>query len=130
MFNIGTGREVSVLELYDLCRRAAGSTPRRFTLPRASASSSGASSIRRRAAAELGFMAMVELEDGLAGDLGLGSRVELSLTARSEGVSPRTRESNRAWITRSPLPMLSSAPGGSPPTSRERSPWPSSCCSS
>jgi UDP-glucose 4-epimerase len=65
VFNIGTGREVSVVELYDLCRQAAGSgaeavhdPPRLGELQR-SVLDPG------RAAAELGFMAMVSLEDGL-----------------------------------------------------------------
>ena len=65
VFNVGTGRETSVVELYELCAKVAGSdTPaehaparlgelqRRFLDP-------------ARAAHELGFTAMVELEDGL-----------------------------------------------------------------
>jgi UDP-glucose 4-epimerase len=65
VFNIGTGREVSVVELYDLCRQAAGSgaeavhDPARLGELQQSVLDPG------RAAAELGFMAMVNLEDGL-----------------------------------------------------------------
>jgi UDP-glucose 4-epimerase len=65
VFNIGTGREVSVLELYELCRQTAGSSidaihdpPRLGELQRSVLDPA-------RAAAELGFMAMVGLEDGL-----------------------------------------------------------------
>ncbi len=65
MFNIGTGREVSVVELYELCRQVAGSStdavhdaPRLGELQRSALDPS-------RAAAELGFTPMVGLEDGL-----------------------------------------------------------------
>jgi UDP-glucose 4-epimerase len=66
VFNIATGREVSVLELYEQCRRTAGSSQEpRHDEPRLG-------DLRRSvldpslAAAELGFAPMVELEDGLA----------------------------------------------------------------
>ena len=65
VFNIGTGREVSVVELYELCRQVAGSSidavhdaPRLGELQRSSLDPG-------RAAAELGFTPMVALEDGL-----------------------------------------------------------------
>jgi UDP-glucose 4-epimerase len=66
VFNIGTGREVSVNELYELCRQAAGSDaaavhdPARLGELQRSVLDPGL------AATQLGFMAMVALEDGLA----------------------------------------------------------------
>jgi UDP-glucose 4-epimerase len=65
VFNVGTGRETSVLELFDLCRGVAGSAlaaehgPARLGELQRSVLDPG------RAAAELGFRAMVDLEDGL-----------------------------------------------------------------
>ena len=65
IFNVGTGRETSVVELYELCRSVAGSDadavhaePRLGELRRSSLDPS-------RAASELGFVAMVELDNGL-----------------------------------------------------------------
>ena len=65
VFNVGTGRETSVVELYELCARVAGSdvaaehaTARLGELQRSFLDPT-------RAASELGFTAMVELEDGL-----------------------------------------------------------------
>jgi UDP-glucose 4-epimerase len=65
IFNVGTGRETSVVDLYDLCRRVAGSEteavhaePRLGELQRSSLDP-------MLAASELGFVAMVGLEDGL-----------------------------------------------------------------
>jgi len=65
VFNVGTGRETSVTELYELCARVAGSdTPAEYAPPRRG-------ELQRsfldtaRAAESLGFMAMVDLEDGL-----------------------------------------------------------------
>jgi UDP-glucose 4-epimerase len=65
IFNVGTGKETSVLELYELCRRVAGSD--------VSATHAGArlGELQRsvldpsRAAEVLGFSAFVDLEDGL-----------------------------------------------------------------
>jgi UDP-glucose 4-epimerase len=66
VFNVGTGRETSVLELYEGCRRASGvdlepefAEPRLGELDRSALDP-------ERAAAELGFRAQVSLEDGLA----------------------------------------------------------------
>jgi UDP-glucose 4-epimerase len=65
VFNIGTGRETSVLELYDLCRRAAGSDAEAVQAP------ARAGELLRNvldpslAADTLGFMPLVGLEDGL-----------------------------------------------------------------
>ena len=65
VFNVGTGRETSVVELYELCAKVAGSdTPAEHAHARLG-------ELQRsfldpeRAAHELGFSAMVELEDGL-----------------------------------------------------------------
>ena len=65
VFNVGTGRETSVADLYELCARVAGSdTPpeyapaRRGELQRSFLDTT-------RAAESLGFTAMVDLEDGL-----------------------------------------------------------------
>ena len=65
VFNVGTGRETSVVELYELCARVAGSeAPVEYAPERLG-------ELRRSfldpelAARELGFTAMVELEDGL-----------------------------------------------------------------
>ncbi len=65
VFNIGTGRETSEVELYELCRQAAGSTVE------ASHAATRPGELQRsvldpsRAAAELRFMPMVGLDDGL-----------------------------------------------------------------
>jgi UDP-glucose 4-epimerase len=65
VFNVGTGRETSVVELYELCARVAGSD-----VP-AEQADARLGELQRsfldptRAASELGFTAMVELEDGL-----------------------------------------------------------------
>jgi len=65
VFNVGTGRETSVVELYELCARVVGSgvpaeqaEPRLGELQRSFLDPT-------RAATELGFTAMVDLEDGL-----------------------------------------------------------------
>ena len=65
VFNVGTGRETSVVELYELCARVAGSD-----VPAERADARLGELQRsfldpKRAATELGFTAMVELEDGL-----------------------------------------------------------------
>ena len=65
VFNVGTGRETSVTELYELCRRVAGSD-----IP-AEHAPARLGELRRSfldttlAAESLGFTAMVDLEDGL-----------------------------------------------------------------
>jgi UDP-glucose 4-epimerase len=65
IFNVGTGRETSVLELYDACRRVSGvdlepefAEPRPGELDRSVIDP-------ERAAAELGFRAESSLDDGL-----------------------------------------------------------------
>jgi UDP-glucose 4-epimerase len=65
VFNVGTGRETSVNELWELCRTVSGSTleaqfadARPGELQRSSLDPS-------RAASELGFQAIVDLEEGL-----------------------------------------------------------------
>jgi UDP-glucose 4-epimerase len=65
VYNVGTGRETSVVELYELCARVVGSDAE----PEHASARLG--ELRRsfldptRAAHELGFTAMVDLEDGL-----------------------------------------------------------------
>jgi UDP-glucose 4-epimerase len=65
VYNVGTGRETSVVELYELCARVAGSDAEPEHAP------ARLGELRRsfldptRAAHELGFTAMVDLEDGL-----------------------------------------------------------------
>jgi UDP-glucose 4-epimerase len=66
VFNIGTGRETSVLELYELCRAAAGSSIEAMHAPARLGELQRSSLDTQRAADELGFAAMVGLEDGLA----------------------------------------------------------------
>ncbi len=66
VFNVGTGRETSVLELYALCRDAAGSTTDAEHAPARLGELQRSVLDPRRAADELGFAAMVALEDGLA----------------------------------------------------------------
>lgn len=65
VYNVGTGRETSVVELYELCRRVTGVdraaehvAPRLGELRRSALDP-------ERAANELGFRAMVGLEDGI-----------------------------------------------------------------
>jgi UDP-glucose 4-epimerase len=65
VLNVGTGRETSVVELYELCRRVAGTeaaaehvAPRLGELRRSALDP-------ERAAYELGFRAMVDLESGI-----------------------------------------------------------------
>jgi len=65
VFNIGTGRETSVVELYELCRQAAGSSVEAIHAAARMGELQRSVLDPSRAAAELRFMAMVELEDGL-----------------------------------------------------------------
>jgi len=65
VFNIGTGREVSVVELYELCRQVAGSDVEAAHAPARLGELQRSVLDPGRAATELGFMAMVGLEDGL-----------------------------------------------------------------
>jgi UDP-glucose 4-epimerase len=66
VFNIGTGRETSVLELYDLCRAAAGSSSEAEHAPARLGELERSVLDPQLAGDELGFAAMVGLEDGLA----------------------------------------------------------------
>jgi UDP-glucose 4-epimerase len=66
VFNVGTGREVSVLELYDLCRRPAGSSAGAEHAPARLGELQRSVLDPSLAAEQLGFTAMVGLEDGLA----------------------------------------------------------------
>jgi UDP-glucose 4-epimerase len=65
VFNVGTGRETSVVELYDLCRRVAGSDAEAVHAEARLGELRRSSLDPERAARELGFRALVELEDGL-----------------------------------------------------------------
>ena len=74
VYNVGTGRETSVLELYDLCRRVAGTRSSPSPLPaarRAPAQCPG----RSLAGRELGWRPEQSLEDGLRRDLGVRRRL-------------------------------------------------------
>jgi UDP-glucose 4-epimerase len=66
VFNIGTGREVSVLELYDLCRRTADSSAEAEHAPARLGELQRSALDPSLAAEQLGFAPMVDLEDGLA----------------------------------------------------------------
>ena len=109
VFNVGTGRETSVVDLYELCRRVAGSTPRPCTRPRASASSSAACSTpSSRPRARL--RAMVELEDGLQATWEwLSGDPELARRTR-----PRRRRSTAPSVTSDPVRSAAGRRGASP----------------
>jgi len=63
--NVGTGRETSVVELYELCARVAGSDAEAEQVPARLGELQRSFLDPELAARELGFTAMVELEDGL-----------------------------------------------------------------
>ena len=65
VFNVGTGRETSVLELYELCARVAGSDAEAEHAPARLGELQRSFLDPGLAARELSFTAMVELEDGL-----------------------------------------------------------------
>lgn len=65
VYNVGTGKETSVLELYELCRRAAGSETAAEHAPARAGELARSVLDPSRAASDLGFQAFVELEDGL-----------------------------------------------------------------
>ena len=65
VFNVGTGKETSVLELFDLCRRVSGSSLEPVHVDARLGELERSVLDPTRAADELGFRAMVELEDGL-----------------------------------------------------------------
>jgi UDP-glucose 4-epimerase len=65
VFNVGTGRETSVVELYELCARIAGSDVKAEHAPARLGELQRSALDPGLAARELGFTAMVELEDGL-----------------------------------------------------------------
>jgi UDP-glucose 4-epimerase len=66
VFNVGTGHETSVLELWALCRDAAGSTAEAEHAPARLGELQRSVLDPQRAVDELRFIAMVGLEDGLA----------------------------------------------------------------
>jgi UDP-glucose 4-epimerase len=65
VFNVGTGVETSVVELYKLCARVAGSDTRAAHEPARLGELKRSFVDTTLAARELGFTSMVELEDGL-----------------------------------------------------------------
>jgi UDP-glucose 4-epimerase len=65
VFNVGTGRETSVSELYELCARVAGSDAPAELVPARLGELQRSFLDTTLAAESLGFTAMVELEDGL-----------------------------------------------------------------
>jgi UDP-glucose 4-epimerase len=65
VFNVGTGRETSVTELYELCARVAGSDIAAEHAPERLGELRRSFLDTTRAAESLGFTAMVDLEDGL-----------------------------------------------------------------
>ena len=65
VFNVGTGRETSVLELYELCALVAGSDAEAERAPARLGELQRSFLDPGLAARELSFTAMVELEDGL-----------------------------------------------------------------
>jgi UDP-glucose 4-epimerase len=65
VYNVGTGRETSVVELYELCARVAGSDVKAEHAPARLGELQRSFLDPELAARELGFSAMVELEDGL-----------------------------------------------------------------
>jgi len=66
VFNIGTGREVSVNQLYDLCRQTAGSSTEAEHVPARLGELQRSVLDPGLAAEQLRFAPMVDLEDGLA----------------------------------------------------------------
>jgi UDP-glucose 4-epimerase len=65
VFNVGTGRETSVVDLYALCARVAGSDAQAKHAPARLGELQRSFLDPELAARDLGFRAMVELEDGL-----------------------------------------------------------------
>jgi UDP-glucose 4-epimerase len=65
VFNVGTGRETSVVDLYELCARVAGSDARAEHAPARLGELQRSVLDPELAATELGFRAMVQLDDGL-----------------------------------------------------------------
>jgi UDP-glucose 4-epimerase len=65
VFNVGTGKETSVVELYDLCRAVARSDAQAVHAPARLGELQRSVLDPNLAASELRFRAMVELEDGL-----------------------------------------------------------------
>jgi UDP-glucose 4-epimerase len=65
VFNVGTGKETSVVELFELCKRVSGSSLDPTHVDARLGELQRSVLDTERAAHELGFRAMVELEDGL-----------------------------------------------------------------
>ena len=65
VFNVGTGKETSVVELFEICKRVSGSSLEATHVDARLGELQRSVLDMERAAQELGFRAMVELEDGL-----------------------------------------------------------------
>lgn len=65
VFNVGTGKETAVVELFELCKRVSGSSLEATHVDARLGELQRSVLDMDRAAQELGFRAMVELEDGL-----------------------------------------------------------------
>ncbi len=70
VFNVGTGKETSVVELFELCKRVSGSSLEATHAEARLGELQRSVLDMERAAHELGFRAMVELEDGLQATYG------------------------------------------------------------
>ncbi len=70
VFNVGTGKETSVVELFELCKRVSGSSLEATHVEARLGELQRSVLDMERAAHELGFRAMVELEDGLQATYG------------------------------------------------------------
>ena len=117
VFNVGTGRETSVVELYELCARVAGSDVPAEHAPARLGELQRSFLDPELAARELGFSAMVESRGRPARDLGLGS----------EGIEPtRAKSIARGSSTPSPRRVR---PWRTPRTSQSPSRPSSSSCS-
>jgi hypothetical protein len=98
VFNVGTGRETSVVELYELCARVAGSdAPAEHAPGRLGELSELPRSWSSRPRVATSASAMVDLEDGLA--------ATCWIRQNWKELSKRAGESDRPWITRR-LPAL------------------------
>ncbi len=123
VFNVGTGRETSVVELYELCARVAGSEAPAEHAPARLGELQRSFLDPELAARELGFIGDGRARGRPARDLGL----DPSRQRRSELLAGETIA--RGSSTRR-LPTRSSARGAPQPTSPSRSPPSSSCFSS
>ena len=100
VFNVGTGEETSVLDLYELCRRAAGSELEAEFSPPRSASSSAACSTSRARSASLAGAPEVPLEDGFRRtweSIGRPASGRIAPRAANRTIRHGARPSDTAW---------------------------------